>query len=169
MQFRQLLAATAALTLLAGCTQPNGAPNAGIMNGGGINKQDIGTLGGAVGGGLLGSQIGGGKGRLFATGLGVLAGGLIGNQIGKSLDDGDRAIAEQKTQKALETGQSGQALPWQGQNASGTVTPGPVSQNSNGQYCREYTQKINVGGQTKSGYGTACRQPDGSWQIVSQN
>jgi hypothetical protein len=34
-------------------------------------------------------------------------------------------------------------------------------------YCREYTRTITIGGVRQSGYGTACYQPDGSWQIVS--
>lgn len=32
-------------------------------------------------------------------------------------------------------------------------------------YCREYTQHFNVGGRIQEGYGTACMQPDGSWEI----
>jgi hypothetical protein len=32
--------------------------------------------------------------------------------------------------------------------------------------CREYTAPANVGGQTVQTYGTACRQPDGTWRIV---
>lgn len=38
-----------------------------------------------------------------------------------------------------------------------------------GNYCREYTRTIAVGGRFESGYGTACRQPDGSWQITGWN
>lgn len=37
------------------------------------------------------------------------------------------------------------------------------------EYCREYTRTIYVGGMQKQGYGTACLQPDGSWQIVAEN
>lgn len=36
-------------------------------------------------------------------------------------------------------------------------------------YCREFTKVVNVGGQAQSAYGQACRQPDGSWQIVSDD
>ena len=32
-------------------------------------------------------------------------------------------------------------------------------------YCREYTQSFTIGKQTQTGYGTACLQPDGSWEI----
>jgi hypothetical protein len=31
--------------------------------------------------------------------------------------------------------------------------------------CREYDSTIYVGGQPQHAYGTACQQPDGSWQI----
>jgi surface antigen len=166
MTTHKIIAALMALAMVSACTQPNGAPNAGIMNGGGVNKQDAGTVLGAVGGGFLGNQIGGGSGRAVATVGGVLLGGLLGNQVGKSLDNADLAAYNQASQRAMENGQPGQALPWHSQNASGTVTPSNYYQSSNGQYCREYTQTITVGGSTKQGYGTACRQSDGTWKIV---
>lgn len=31
-------------------------------------------------------------------------------------------------------------------------------------YCREYQQKVTIGGVVRQTYGTACMQPDGSWQ-----
>lgn len=36
------------------------------------------------------------------------------------------------------------------------------------QQCREYTRTIYVGGRPQQGYGTACLQPDGSWQVVNE-
>jgi len=35
-----------------------------------------------------------------------------------------------------------------------------------GRYCREYQSTVIVGGMVRPSYGTACLQPDGSWQIV---
>ena len=35
------------------------------------------------------------------------------------------------------------------------------------QYCREYTQTMKVGNTLQKGYGTACMQADGSWQIMT--
>jgi surface antigen len=46
------------------------------------------------------------------------------------------------------------------------ITPSNYYQSQSGQYCREYTQKIQVGGKSQEAYGTACRQPDGTWQVV---
>lgn len=34
-------------------------------------------------------------------------------------------------------------------------------------YCREYTKEMKVNGKRQTAYGTACRQPDGAWKIVS--
>jgi surface antigen len=36
-----------------------------------------------------------------------------------------------------------------------------------GAYCREFQQTVTIGGKTESAYGTACRQPDGTWKVVS--
>ena len=36
-------------------------------------------------------------------------------------------------------------------------------------YCREFTKVVTVGGQPQPAYGKACYQPDGSWQIVSDD
>lgn len=43
------------------------------------------------------------------------------------------------------------------------------SNTAKAELCREYTKTINVGGRTQQGYGTACLQPDGSWEVVSED
>ncbi|MGE5319634.1 MAG: glycine zipper 2TM domain-containing protein [Hyphomicrobiaceae bacterium] len=48
-----------------------------------------GTAIGAVAGGLLGNQIGGGSGRTLATVAGAAAGGFAGNQVQKSMQEKD--------------------------------------------------------------------------------
>lgn len=132
-------------------------------------KQNFGTLLGAVGGGLAGSQIGGGRGTLVAVGVGTLLGALVGGEVGKSLDNADRAVMQQTTTRTLETVPSGQTSSWRNPDSGnyGTVTPQPAYQTSSGQQCREFTQTVTVGGKTQEAYGTACRQPDGTWKIVS--
>ncbi len=132
------------------------------------NKELFGTLGGAALGGFLGSQIGSGKGRLAATGAGVLIGGLLGNQIGRSLDSADRTAVNRSQYQALEYTPSNQPVAWQNPDTGnrGVTTPRTTYQTSTGQYCREFIQTITVANQTQQAYGTACRQPDGSWKIV---
>ena len=50
-----------------------------------VTRQDngapIGTVIGAIAGGVLGHQVGGGRGRDVATAGGAIVGGLVGNQI----------------------------------------------------------------------------------------
>ena len=129
-------------------------------------KTGIGAALGAAGGGLLGAAAGGG-----ATGIaaGVLLGGLLGGATGSVLDDQDRRTAARTTQQALESKPSGTTSTWTNPDTghSGSVTPIRTYQASNGQYCREYEQSVTIGGKPQKSYGTACRQPDGSWQIVS--
>ena len=164
----QLIVATSCIALLSACTAPDGRPNAGVLQGGNPNKTEIGTVIGAVGGGFLGNQIGGGSGKAVATVGGALLGGFLGNSIGQSLDQSDMLHYDRTSQGALEQGQPGQAFPWKNSQTgnSGTVTPGTFYQVDNGSYCREFTQNITVGGRTERAFGTACRQPDGSWRIV---
>ena len=163
----KLLAIIAIIPLLSAC-QPNGQTGGGIMQGGNINKQDVGTLAGAIGGGVIGHNIGGGAGKTVATIAGTLLGGAIGSSIGSSLDKADVAAYSETSQRALETTPAGQALPWKNPQTGnyGTVTPSNYYKNSNNQYCREYNQTIVVGGKKQSGHGTACREPDGSWKIM---
>lgn len=164
MKFQSIIALSTACALLAACAQPG--QQGGVVSGGGLNKQDVGTVAGAGLGVLAGSAIGAGGGRTAAMIGGGLLGAFLGNQVGASLDRADLAAYNQASQRALETAPPGQALPWQGQNASGVIIPSNYYQTSGGQYCREYQQKITVGGKTQQGYGTACRQPDGSWKVV---
>jgi surface antigen len=146
----------ASVLALAACTDGTGP------------KQTAGTLIGAGLGGLAGSQIGSGTGQLAAVGAGVLLGGLLGSEIGKSLDRADRAAMQRTTQQSLESQPSGTVTSWQNPDSGnyGSITPRPAYQASSGQYCREYQQSVTVGGQTQDAYGTACRQPDGTWKIV---
>lgn len=50
---------------------------------GNITKQDVGTVGGAVAGGIIGSQFGSGAGNTAATIGGAVAGGYIGHELTK--------------------------------------------------------------------------------------
>lgn len=153
--------------LISGCQQ-NGPPGQGVLSGGSVNKEDIGTLGGAVAGGIIGSNIGKGKGAIAGTIAGTLLGAAIGNSVGKSLDNADLAAYNATSQRAMETAQPGQTLPWRNPQTGnyGSITPTNYYQNTSGEYCREYSQTIVVGGQKQQGYGKACRQADGSWRIV---
>lgn len=129
------------------------------------SKQDMGTVTGAVAGGLLGSTLGQGSGKMLAIGVGTVAGALVGNAIGKSMDDVDRM----KMNNALEHNNLGQPAYWRNNNTGADYRVVPVKNVTvdGNQYCREYRSVANIGGKKQQVYGTACRQPDGSWQIVN--
>ncbi len=152
-----LIALTAAALALAGCTQ-----NAG-------QKETIGTIIGAAAGGLAGAQFGKGRGKLVTTTIGTLLGSLAGREIGASLDRADQMAIDRTTQESLESAPAGHTSVWKNPDSGneGTVTPRRTYRRDDGTYCREFTQTIKVGGRTEEAYGTACRQPDGTWKIVS--
>jgi hypothetical protein len=84
------------------------------------------------------------------------------------LNDVDQVYASSSTYRALEVTRSGETVAWRNPDtgASGSVSPKPAFKNTRGEDCREFQQTISIGGQARVAYGTACRQPDGSWRIV---
>jgi surface antigen len=132
-------------------------------------KQTLGTIVGAGMGALLGSQLGGGKGQMAAVAIGALAGAWVGGELGQSLDKADKAYMGRSTQDSLEYGKTGTAMSWRNPDSgnSGTVTPTQTYQKAGGEYCRSFEQTIYVDGKEETGTGRACRQPDGTWKIVS--
>ena len=64
------------------------------------------------------------------------------------------------------TANVGETIIWEEGNASGTVTTTRIGTSSAGRPCREFQQRVTIGGKTEQAYGTACRNPDGSWEIV---
>ena len=135
-------------------------------DGGNNRGQDlIGTIGGALIGGLIGSQFGGGDGKLFTTGAGVLIGAMVGKGIAGDLDRRDRPYVERASYDALA---GGERTRWRNPDSGnyGYVTPA-ASYRHNGNYCREYEQTIYINGRPRNAHGTACKQRDGSWQIVN--
>jgi len=121
---------------------------------------------GAAGGGLIAAAAGGGAAGIVG---GVLLGGLLGGAIGNALDQRDKQMAYQTQQAALESTRTNQSTTWRNPDTghSGSYTPVKTYENASGQYCREYQEKVVIDGKTHSAYGTACRQPDGSWKIVN--
>lgn len=146
----------ASLLLVVGCTGAMGP------------KETGGTLIGAGTGALIGSQIGGGRGTLVAVAVGTLAGALLGQEVGRSLDRADQLAMQRSAQYALEYAPTRQSTTWRNPDSGnyGSITPIETYQASTGQYCREYLQTVVIGGQPQQAYGTACRQPDGSWRII---
>ncbi len=164
MKIKKFIAASLSVLMLASC-----APQGQGGNTGGIKKEHIGGIGGAVAGAWLGSNVGKGKGNIAAIAAGTLLGAYLGKEVGASLDRADLAYYNQTSQYALESAPTGTTSTWKNPDSGnyGTITPTETYQADSGKYCREYSQTITVGGKTEKAYGTACRQPDGSWEIQS--
>lgn len=131
-------------------------------------KEGAGSVVGGVGGAVIGSQFGSGTGRVVGTAIGALAGMLIGQEVGKSLDRADQLEMQRTAQYTLENSRVDETRTWRNPDSgnSGSFTPKRTYKTERGQYCREYQQTVLIGGQERQAYGTACRQPDGSWKII---
>ena len=131
-------------------------------------KEGAGSVVGGVGGAVIGYQFGSGTGRVVCTGVGAIAGLLIGQEIGRSLDRADELEMQRTAQYALEHNRVDETRAWRNPDSghSGTITPKRTYRTERGQYCREYQQTVLIGGEEQQAYGTACRQPDGTWKIV---
>ena len=129
-----------------------------------VTREQGGAATGAVVGGVVGNQIGGGHGQDIATALGIIAGAIVGASIGRSFDQLDAA----NTNKAFETTKTDQTSSWVNPDSGNqyTITPTRTYQTQSKQHCREYQTSVTVGGEIQKGYGTACRQPDGHWEIL---
>jgi surface antigen len=160
---KSLIAVACAALLLAGCANSGNGPGEF-----GANKTTAGGLLGAVGGAVAGAQFGSGSGRLAPTPAGTLLGALIGSEVGSSLDRADQQYAR-RAQTQAQAAPIGQSIVWSNPESGHTGTVTPIREGripSTGEYCREFQQTVQVGGQSQQAYGTACRQADGSWRVV---
>ncbi len=151
MTYRLVISTFISLALLTGCDT---APS----------KRDTGAVIGGVAGGVLGSQVGGGKGRTAAIIGGTLLGAMIGGNIGQQMDENDRYRAQQ----TLETMPDNRTTAWRNPNTGYEYAVTPTrTYESSGTHCREYATEALIGGKRETVYGTACRQPDGTWQAAN--
>ena len=70
---------------------------------------------------------------------------------------------------ALDTAVRNQPVTWSDAEG-GTQTQFTVLrmyQKEDGTYCREFTETVSKGSDADTAHGTACRQPDGTWQAVA--
>ncbi|MBY0407750.1 MAG: hypothetical protein K2Q01_08655, partial [Rickettsiales bacterium] len=96
---------------------------------------------------LAGSGIGKGHGRTAAIITGAVLGTTVGGQFNSS----------NCSEQVVATTQPQYTPPVQ------NISYGDATE---GRYCREYQNISTVAGRNQQTYGTACMQPDGSWEIV---
>ncbi len=124
-------------------------------------QAETGTLIGGAGGAALGGAL---TGSSWGALAGSLLGGLAGGAVGRELDRRDR----ERFGYALAQAPTNQPYAWTNPDTGAywEVTPTETFRAPQGQPCREFSVLARVGGQIEETYGTACRQPDGSWQMV---
>ena len=78
----------------------------------------------------------------------------------------EQAEAASAQYYALQFGRPGAPRSWQGDTgASGRVSVGPYVR-VNTLDCREFSHSVTIGGVAYERNGTACREADGSWDVV---
>ena len=86
----------------------------------------------------------------------------------KEFDDVDQAFMTEHFAKAMDNTMIGQTASWT-TPSGGTlvrVSPSRTFQREDSTYCRDFTQSVGDNKDQATTHGTACRQSDGSWQIV---
>ena len=120
--------------------------------------EQAGGVTGAGVGALAGHALGGDIGMLF----GAVAGAAVGSEIGRQVDERDRYRAAY----ILERNRINQGSTWVNPETGRAyrLTPTRTWESARGP-CREFRMDAQVDGQWRPVYGSACRQPDGDWQI----
>jgi surface antigen len=126
-----------------------------------------GAIVGALAGGLLGNAISRGPQRGAGTAVGAILGGVVGASVGKNLDCEDRSYAIDAQYRGFEAGRPHERYDWRSPrgDAYGYVQVGDYYQDR-GRRCATYSQEIWVHGRPETARGRACRQPDGTWQML---
>lgn len=90
--------------------------------------------------------------------------GLFPTYVGDAMSYEDRNLYLTAYQWAL-AAPIGEPVAWNSRQASGEVTTtrdGWAGQ----RYCREFRQNVLIDGRPHEAYGTACKTPDGAWQLA---
>ena len=151
-------AALATALTLGGCQTMGPAEGTGAVLGG-------------IGGAVIGSQFGSGRGQLVTTALGAVVGAMAGSAIGEAMDANSRQQASAATHTALNRGMTGQTVAWENPGnrsgpAYGTTEVTRVGTNDIGEPCREYVQTVTIGTETEQVVGRACQGRDGAWRDI---
>jgi surface antigen len=118
-------------------------------------------------GGLLGNAAG--SGRTGATLAGVIVGGAVGAALTGNLDCEDRSYAYKTYYDGFNAGRPNAVYRWSNprNDHRGEFRVVDYYNDPAGFRCSNYNQTIYIQGRPQTARGRACRQPDGTWAIVS--
>ncbi len=169
MKIAKFLAVTAlATSLVAAVSTESRAQNETLLGS---------LLGGAAGAGI-GAAFGGGKGAAIGGASGLLLGALAGYQVGKRREYSrpppnysQGYYQAPPPTYAYQPAPAYATTPAYTAPAPAYTTPAPAYSQSTSaydpSYCRQFNQRIVIDGIEQNAYGTACRQPDGTWKIIN--
>jgi len=91
----------------------------------------------------------------------------LSRQIGSSLDNADKAAAKRALWGAFSSSEAGTGIKWNNPASghSGTITLVKEDNNSAGEYCLYFREKVAIDGKIKSAFGSACQHSNGTWGI----
>lgn len=122
------------------------------------NRDDIGTVVGAVVGGAIGSRVGDDSNRAVA----IVVGSVLGAIVGRDLDERDRACVGH----SLELVKLGQKVRWTNdQTRVGYVLTPLAAVKGDPSDCRRYSLQATLDGRSRTSDGRACRTGNGTWAI----
>ncbi|NLC71382.1 MAG: hypothetical protein GX751_08510 [Desulfuromonadaceae bacterium] len=96
---------------------------------------------------------------------------VFGQEFYDRLDDTEKQAMMETLQYALDQNKEGEESSWAipETGSSGAVTPLASFVNENGNSCRDFISTILINGDEERNNGTACRQADGTWIVVSSS
>jgi len=124
-------------------------------------------VGGLIGG-LLGNSAGRGGNRTGATIAGVIVGGAMGAALTRNMDCDDRSYAYRSYYDGFNSGRPGN-YQWRNPHNDnrGDFRISGYYNDQYGFHCARFDQVTYVQNRAYRAKGTACRQPNGSWAVVS--
>lgn len=86
----------------------------------------------------------------------------------EEISPSDQSKMDENRLNALENGKSGVTEKWYNAKGKqiGSITPQDIFIDKDQQTCREYQQTVMIAGNSQTSYGTACKQKEGSWNII---
>jgi surface antigen len=127
-----------------------------------VSGSSVGGLVGGIAGGVLGSQIGRDSGRTAAAIGGTIIGVIVGSAVGEAMAPTDYYC----TIYGL---QAGEPVAWTNAETGYAFQLVPTGRynDAEGRFCQDFATTAAIDGYTHQTYGTACLQPDGSWDVVN--
>jgi surface antigen len=105
---------------------------------------------------------------MVAAAFGAEPRGLTREVVGGTVEEGDRRMAAEAVQRALNGASDGTTVSWNNpaNGHQGSIAPMHTYQALGGGQCREYETATTIEGRPSQDRGVACRGGDGTWKLL---